>query len=158
MVFLQHHPAKTFAGAGLGNFSSKLAFKATGLGFLGCFPAKFVYISKDFLVNHLDIYLNFFSKSVGFHSLSNSPFSVYDQILAEYGLLGVAAFILFYVGFFAKYAKQLTYGLPILLLMVPVFLVDYWFEQLSVLIFFELLLLLNIKETTILKPVNYGHE
>jgi hypothetical protein len=27
--------------------------------------------------------------------------------------------------------------------------IDYWFEQLSVIVFFELLLLLNIKETAI---------
>ncbi len=150
--FLLHNPFKIIAGDGIGNFSSKLAFKATGLGFQGSFPEKMVYISRDFLVNHLDIYLNFFSKGAGLHSLSNTPFSVYDQLLAEYGILGVLAFTLFYMGFFAKHYKQLTYGLPILLLMIPVFFIDYWFEQLSVLAFFELLLLLNIKETTFLNP------
>jgi hypothetical protein len=152
--FMEQHPQKIIAGAGVGNFSSKLAFKATGLGFQGSFPSKLVYISRDFLTSHLDIYLNFFSKRTGLHSLSNTPFSVYDQLLAEYGLLGLFAFIMFYGGFFAKYYKQLTYGLPILLLMVPLFFIDYWFEQLSVLVFFELLLLLNIKETTFFKPVS----
>ena len=156
--FLQHNPAEIIAGDGIGNFSSKLAFKATGLGFEGGFPAKYIYINRDFLSNHLDIYLSFFSKSAGFHSLINSPYSVYDQLLAEYGLLGLSAFIIFYLGFFTRHYKKLTYGVPLLLLMLGVFFIDYWFEQLSVIVFFELLLLLNIKETTFLKLVNYGHK
>jgi hypothetical protein len=39
------------------------------------------------------------------------------------------------------------------MLMIAAFFMDYWFERLSVLIFFELLLLLDIKESTHLKPV-----
>jgi len=152
---LKTHPAKILAGSGMGNFSSKLAFKATGLDFSGGFPAKYIYISRNFLVNHLDVYLNFFSKRRELHSLTNSPFSVYDQLLAEYGLLGVAAFVIFYLGYFTKHLKNLTYGIPILVLMLAVFLTDYWFEQLSIVVFFELLLLLNIKETAHLKPLSY---
>jgi hypothetical protein len=153
--FLKTHPAKILAGSGMGNFSSKLAFKATGLDFSGGFPAKYIYISRDFLVNHLDVYLNFFSKRRELHSLTNSPFSVYDELLAEYGLLGIAAFVIFYLGYFIKRLKNLTYGMPILVLMLAVFFTDYWFEQLSVIVFFELILLLNIKETANLKPLGY---
>jgi len=155
--FLQHHPVKIIAGDGMGNFSSKLAFKATTLGFAGGYPSKYAYISNDFLLNHLDLYLNFFSKRFGLHSLINSPYSVYDQLLAEYGLLGLLAFAICYLGFFSKHFKKLTYGIPILVLMMAFFFIDYWFEQLSVLVFFELLLLLNIKETTYLKPAHNGH-
>ena len=156
--FLKTHPTKTLAGSGMGNFSSKLAFKATGLDFSGGFPAKYTYINHNFLINHLDVYLNFFSKRRELHSLTNSPFSVYDQILAEYGLLGVAAFVIFYLGYFVRYFKSLTYGIPILVLMLTVFSTDYWFEQLSVIVFFELLLLLNIKETSNLKPLSYEQQ
>jgi len=131
----------------MGNFSSKLAFKATGLEFAGGFPEKYIYIGKDFLINHLDVYLNFFSKRRELHSLTNNPFSVYDQMIAEYGLIGLTVFVIFYLGFFTRQYKKLTYGLPVLLLMLAAFSIDYWFEQLSVLVFFELLLLLNIKET-----------
>jgi hypothetical protein len=145
--FLKVHPAKILTGSGMGNFSSKLAFKATGLDFSGGFPIGYVYISRDFLVNHLDVYLNFFSKRRELHSLTNSPFSVYDQLLAEYGLLGLAAFVVFYLGYFSQHMGNLTYGIPIIVLMLAVFFTDYWFEQLSVLVLFELLLLLNIKET-----------
>jgi len=155
VAFLRHNPVKIAAGDGLGNFSSKLAFKATGLGLEGGYPSKFVFINKDFIMNHLDVYLNFFSKRAELHSLTNSPFSVYDQLLAEYGLLGLAAFVLFYIWFFARHYKKLTYGLPLLMLMLAVFFIDYWFEQLSVIVFFELLLLLNIKETLPSSPINY---
>jgi hypothetical protein len=104
-------------------------------------------------VNHLDLYLNFFSKWSGLHSLTNSPFSVYDQLIAEYGLVGFLTFLIWYLGFFAKHYKKLTYGLPILFLMMLVLFTDYWFEQLSVIVFFELLLLLNIKEAQPLKSL-----
>jgi len=76
--FLRQHPVKILVGDGIGNFSSKLAFKATGLGFTGGYPAKYAYISNEFLLNHLDVYLNFFSKRAELHSLTNSPNSVYD--------------------------------------------------------------------------------
>jgi hypothetical protein len=144
-IFKQN-PAKVIIGEGIGNFSSKLAFRAAGLGFVGAYPEKYIYINHSFLVNHFDLYLNYFSKASGSHSLTNSPFSVYDQLLAEYGLIGLLVFLIYYLGFFAKHYKKLTYGIPILFLMMAVLFTDYWFEQLSVIVFFELLLLLNIKE------------
>jgi len=36
-----------------------------------------------------------------------------------------------------------SYGLPLLLLMAGAFFTEYWFEQLSVVVLFELLMLLN---------------
>jgi hypothetical protein len=156
LKLIENNPAKILTGSGMGNFSSKLAFKATGLAFSGGFPAKYIYISRGFLVNHLDVYLNFFSKRRELHSLTNSPFSVYDQLMAEYGLLGLAAFVVFYLGYFGRHIRHLSYGTPILILMLAVFFTDYWFEQLSVIVFFELLLLLDIKESENLKPLNYA--
>jgi hypothetical protein len=156
--FLEHHPAKMVMGDGMGNFSSKLAFKATGFGLTGGFPAKYIYIGNDFLLNHLDVYLNFFSKRAELHSLTNSPFSVYDQMLAEYGIIGLAVFLVFYIGFFTKHIQKLTYGIPLLVLLIAAFFTDYWFEQLSVIVFFELLLLIDIKEAANLKPVAYGNK
>ncbi|MCC8427147.1 hypothetical protein [Mucilaginibacter sp. UR6-11] len=144
--FLKYHPVKILTGAGVGNFSSKLTFRATGLAFTGGYPKKYIYINPDFLSNHLDVYLSFFTQSAATHSLTNSPFSVYDQLLAEYGLLGLVALFVFYLGFFTGNYATLTYGVPILLLVLFIFFIDYWFEQLSVIVFFELLLFLNIKE------------
>ena len=153
--FFKQHPAKIITGNGVGNFSSKIAFKATGLRFTGGYPAKYIYINPDFLKNHLDVYLNFFSKGANLHSLTNSPFSVYDQVLAEYGLLGLLVLFVFYLGFFAKNYNYLTYGIPLLIFVMAVLFIDYWFEQLSVMVMFELMLFLNIKESEnlIVNPV-----
>jgi hypothetical protein len=131
---------------GVGNFSSKIAFRATGLGLRGGYPRNRAYIHPAFLSNHLDVYINFFSKDAGHHSVSNNPFSVYDQLLSEYGLLGLLALLVLYLGFFARQYRQLSYGLPLLFFVAGVFFIDYWFEQLSVMVMFELLLFLNIKE------------
>ena len=84
---------------------------------------------------------------MGLHSLTNSPNSVYDQLVSEYGLAGVFAFMILYIGFFLKRIKKLTYGVPLLLLLLGAFGVEYWYEQLSIIIVFEFLMLLNIKET-----------
>jgi hypothetical protein len=145
--FLKNHPLKIVTGCGTGNFSSKLAFRATSLGMAGGYSKKLSYTSNDFLNNHLNLYLNYFSKDIELHSLVNSPNAVYDQLIAEYGVLGVLAFILLYLAFFTKHLRKLSYGIPLMLLLLGSFGVEYWFEQLSIVIVFELLMLLNIKET-----------
>ena len=146
-TYLRGHPQQLLTGTGLGNFSSKMAFKATALQFAGGFPKQLAYINPVFSVNHLSLYTHFFSKRANAHSITNTPNSVYDQLLGEYGLPGFTGFLLFYIGFFAKHYKKLTYGLPLLFLLLNFLLIDYWFEQLSIIVLFEVLLFLNIKET-----------
>jgi hypothetical protein len=147
--YFKQHPFQLMTGAGTGNFSSKLAFKTTGLNIAGGYPQKYIYLNDAFVKNHLDLYLYFFTKDDGLHSIVNNPNSVYDQLISEYGLAGLAVFFIFYIGFFIKYKEHLTYGIPLLLLLSALFFVDYWFEQLSVVVFFELLMFLNIKESEI---------
>ncbi|MBS1529891.1 MAG: hypothetical protein JSU01_06265 [Bacteroidetes bacterium] len=155
--FFKEHPFKLLTGDGTGNFSSKLAFRATAIGYAGGYPQKLAYINPDFLSNHLDIYLNFFSKNKDNHSLINDPGSVYDQLVAEYGLMGLAGFVIWYLGYFVRHYKKLTYGIPVTILLLGVFLLAYWFEQLSVLLFFELLMLLDIKEHSEKKSPVYAN-
>jgi hypothetical protein len=150
--YYKSHPAKVIGGNGIGNFSSKLAFRATGLKFTGGYPAKYAYINPLFMANHLDVYLNFFSKNPSLHSLTNSPFSVYDQLFAEYGLAGLLVLMLLYFWFFARQYKKLGYGISLLLFVGALFFIDYWFEQLSVIVLFELMMFLNIKEGESLVP------
>ncbi|HTI58385.1 hypothetical protein [Mucilaginibacter sp.] len=145
--FLKAHPIKLIAGNGVGNFSSKLAFRASGIGLAGGYPHQYTYVNTDFLTNHLDLYLSFFSKKSDYQSLTNYPGSVYDQLLAEYGLLGVLCFSVCYLWYFAQHYKKLTYGIPMFIMLLAVLTTDYWFEQLSVILLFELLMLLNIKES-----------
>ncbi|HEU5365835.1 MAG TPA: hypothetical protein VFU62_09890 [Hanamia sp.] len=144
--FFKQHPLKIISGTGTGNFSSKLAFKTTGLNIAGGYPQQLIYINESFLENHLDIYLSYFTKPDGFHSIANNPNSVYDQLLSEYGLLGLSAFFIFYSGFFLKNIKKLSYGIPLIFFLSGILFVDYWFEQLSIVVFFELLLFFNMKE------------
>lgn len=145
--FFEQHPLKIFTGAGMGNFSSKLAFRTSGLGMAGGYSSKYVYINDDFKNNHLKLYLDYFSKEMELHSLTNTPNSVYDQLLAEYGLAGVFSFIFFYIGYFFKKINRRSYAAPLLLIFLGALAAEYWFEQLSVIIVFELLLFLNTKET-----------
>ena len=137
-----------FFGAGPGNFSSRLAFKASGINtFAGSFPKKFVHIDTPFKYNHLRTYLYYRTKDEGKHSLLNFPNSVYNQLATEYGLPGIVLFLIFYVGFFFRRYRKLSYGIPLLVFMLAVFAADYWFESLSIVILFELLMLLDLHST-----------
>ena len=149
--FFMKHPVKLLTGTGIGNFSSKLAFRTTSMKITGGYPARFTYINDDFKSNHLDIYLYYFANKDDYHSIINSPNSTYDQLVSEYGLAGFFSFAFFYIAFFMKQIKKRTYAITLLLFMLGAFFIEYWFEQLSVVVFFELLILLNIKETTVKK-------
>ncbi|MBL7703105.1 MAG: hypothetical protein JNM14_12705 [Ferruginibacter sp.] len=146
--FFKQHPFILLTGTGIANFSSKLAFRATSMNVSGNYPARFAYINDDFKTNHLDLFLFYFTDKDDYHSVMNSPNSTYDQLLSEYGLAGLISFAVFYIAFFAKQIKKKSVAIPLLLFMLGAFFIEYWFEQLSVVVFFELLILLNIKETT----------
>lgn len=145
-VYLRDHPGKLVTGMGMGNFSSKLAFKTTGLHIAGGFPKQWIYIHPAFAANHLSLYLSFFAGQERYHSIIHSPNSVYDQMVSEYGIAGLLSFLLLYLGFFAKKTIRLSYGIPLLIMTSMLFFTEYWFEQLSVLFLFELLVFLDLKE------------
>lgn len=132
----RQHPGRIPFGAGPGNFSSRLAFRATGLGMDGSWPRKWTYIHPDFLHNHLDLYLAYFAKPKENHSLVHSPDSVFAQMWGEYGLIGLIAFLA-YLAYFARRANRRSW--PLLLVMTSAFFVSYWFEQLSLVALFELM-------------------
>jgi hypothetical protein len=133
-------------GSGIGNFSSKLAFRASGVRALGSYPKKFRYASEEFKFNHLLTYLYYYHADASRHSVTNYPFSVYNQVAGEYGFTGTILFIIFYLGYFASKYQRLSYGRYLILIMLGFFLMEYWFESLSLIVMFELLMLLNIKE------------
>lgn len=146
--FMKHETGKMFTGNGAANFSSKLAFRATGLQMAGGFPHQFIYSHPDFLNNHFNVYKYFFTKTAGSHSLVHSPASVYGQVMGEYGVLGIVSLLVFYFGFFLRRLRSLSYGIPLLGLLAAAFFVDYWFEQLSIVALFELMMFIDIKENT----------
>jgi hypothetical protein len=152
--YFKKHPLQLLTGTGMGNFSSKLSFRATALNIAGGYPVKYRYVNDAFKNNHLDLYLFYFTRQAGLHSLVNTPNSTYLQLISEYGIAGLASFAFLYLFFFAKQTKAAGYGMPLLLLMAGAFFADYWFELLSVVPVFELLLFLNIKELQTAKPGN----
>ncbi len=154
LEFLIKHQDKLITGDGVGNFSSKLAYKATGLRIAGSFPAALAYSSTDFLKNHFLLYANFFTKPSESHSIVHNPASVYDQLLTEYGLAGILTFSAFYLGFFLRQGKNISYGIAALAILLAFFLIDYWFEQLSAVVLFELITFINIKENS--KTIQYA--
>ncbi len=144
--YILNHPGMWITGAGTGNFSSKLAFKTTALGISGHYPLKWQYINNAFRENHFALYMFYFTKDARYHSIANTPNSVFNQLAGEYGFLGIAAYLFFYLGYFNK-RKNLKAFLPYLILLNGAFFMDYWFEQFSIVTLFELIMLLKMKET-----------
>lgn len=131
-------------GAGIANFSSKQAIKATGLGLQGSYPVQYVYVSNDFLVYHLYSLLYVFSMPISEHSIINMPNSIYNQVGGEYGLAGILAFLLLYIGYIIKHFKKLKAALYLTPLFMMFLGFEYWFETLSLTVIFELLILMDI--------------
>ncbi len=132
-------------GAGGGNFSSRVAFICSG-EYVTWFPQKFVYASPEFEENHLGIWNHDFkNKWDDRNNTANQPFSFYNQLLGEYGFVGLFLFLTLYIGFIFKKWKILTYSKFMLFALLGYFLLDYWFEYFSVIIIFELFLMLDVK-------------
>jgi hypothetical protein len=152
--YLKHGVGDFLFGAGMGNFSSKLALKTAGLGFQGNYPEKNTYVSDDFLRYHFYTIAYVLQRPVAEHSVLNMPNSIYNQIGGEYGFAGVVIFTIFYLGFFWKNRKQLKAGKYILPLMLAFFLFEYWFEMMSLTVIFELLIFWEV----ICEPGNKQNE
>jgi hypothetical protein len=144
--YLKHSIRHLLFGSGIGNFSSKLAFRASGVNALGSYPQKYVYASPEFEHNHLYTFLFYHSEDASKHSVLNYPFSVYNQIFGEYGLLGALLFAVFYLGYFVSRYRRFSYGKYLLIIMLAFFITEYWFEFFSLIVIFELFMLLNLKE------------
>lgn len=151
--YISQSPKKFMFGAGPGNFSSKLTFRAVGLNTDGSWPKKYRYVANDFKNDHLKLWLYYKIQPTPKHSIINYPNSVANQLPGEYGLIGVLLFIFYYLWYFVKRYKFLSYGRIILPLLLVFLLTDYWFENLSIMIIFEIMMLLDIykKEADLVK-------
>ena len=141
-------------GAGMGAFSSQLAVRTSDLHVKTrsrLFERLPVYVAPSFRDNHYRIFEAVYSMPPGYHSIRHFPGSFVNQLLGEYGISGLLIFALFYIGFFLKRYRQLSFTI-VLLIMVCGFLVfDYLFEYLSVMTFFELFFLVDLKAKTTAK-------
>lgn len=129
-------------GAGSGNFSSRLAFMCAG-EYVSWFPTDFIYLSNDFRSNHFSLW-NYELLSIGYNDGTvNQPFSFYNKIFGEYGLIGAILFVIYYLKplICNRRSKRIcTFLVPLLL---GYFLLDYWFEYFSVIVIYELVFLAN---------------
>lgn len=137
-------PGNFIYGSGGGKFSSRTAF-ITGGEYVGWFPENLTYLSQDFEENHFQLWSSKILSIPYKDGTSNQPFSFYNKIVGEYGLLGIILFLI-YLSTPIKYYKRLTYGKLIFLLIFAYFLLDYWFEYFSVIVFLELFIFLDIKK------------
>jgi hypothetical protein len=161
MVFKKHKPRKIISllqtweywtddvdnflfGSGVANFSSRVAFIGGG-DYVGWFPKDLVYRSVEFDENHFKLWNKEILSKPYQDGTANQPFSIYNQVVGEYGLVGLIAFLSIYIGYFFKRYKKLSYGRLILASSLGFFFLDYWYEYFSVIIFFELFLLIDLK-------------
>jgi len=132
-------------GEGPGNFSSKMAFRALGLNIDGTWPSAYTCYSDKFRDNHLKLWLFYRIQPPAEHSVINHPNSCANQLMGEYGLAGTLLFLVYYAGYFVRRFKFLSYGKIIFPLLLVFMGVDYWFENLSVVVIFEVMILLDLQ-------------
>jgi hypothetical protein len=140
-------PKSFVFGEGAGKFSSRTAF-LTGGDYTDWYPKELVFKSEKFNENHFKLW-NKIILSVPFRDgTHNQPFSFYNQLIGEFGLLGLLLFSL-YLFFILKRWHLLTYGKILSLLMIGFFFLEYWFDYFSVILFFEFFINLNIRERAV---------
>ncbi len=131
-------------GAGVGNFSSLLALQMAHIH--GRKHSRFyerlpVYVHPAYRDRHYQIMRDVYDLPEGYHSARHMPHSFPNQLLGEYGLVGLALFVL---GYAAWMFRRVTVRGPMLfiaLLTAGYLWFDYLFEYLSVMVFFELFFL-----------------
>jgi hypothetical protein len=144
--FLKHNPIEAVFGAGVGNFSSRLAFQLSGRDSSRLFSKLPKYCSGYYFKNSLLIYDIMISLPMEYRSIKHFPNNFLSQLLGEYGLLGLILFIGFYVVFFYKKTGNRLFFLTLLACTTSFLLLDNLYEYFNVMVVFELLLFLNIKE------------
>lgn len=142
--FLTSEPRNAIAGAGTGNFSSKLAIKTLGFGIQGNYPLRYLHVDKNYMEYHLYSLFYVLSLPPSEHSIINMPGSVYNQVAGEYGLMGILLFVFLYLGFIWQQRKALKHGMFIALLVLGFMGFEYWFEMISLTVIFELLIYIEI--------------
>jgi hypothetical protein len=142
--FIKSSPIHFLLGAGIGNYSSKLAIKMTGLGLQGRYPDKHIYINRNYMEGHFYTMMYVLAQNVSEHSVINMPGNVYVQIAGEYGLTGIVLFLVLYLFWFWKRSAGYPAGRWMLFALLICFSLEYWFEMMSLTVIFELLAMQGI--------------
>ncbi len=138
--FLTSSASHAIWGAGAGRFSSMLAqLSASEQGAAkGRFFAPLHYKSPLYKANHGAIDSTIKSLPPQYHSVSQTPASWYNQLLGEYGFVGLLLFAFFYL---KPVLRSSAKSRALLFLLLLLLFADYFFEALCLLPLFEWLLL-----------------
>ncbi|PVW15138.1 hypothetical protein [Marixanthomonas spongiae] len=145
-------PKSFIYGEGAGKFSSRTAFLTAG-DYTDWFPKDWEYKSEAFSKNHFPLWNKKILSIAYKDGTHNQPFSFYNQIIGEFGLMGLILFGL-YMFYMIKNWYKMTYGRILMLSILGFFVLDYWFDYFSVILFLELFINLNIKEHEVEQQLN----
>lgn len=141
VAYLQSGAGPLLMGAGPARFSSLTAARMSGLDssrlFTRVLPPFATCLYQE---NHRLIHQVRISGDDAWLSTTNWPNSFYNQLLGEYGLVGLLLFAVFYVRRYARHMRRLSYGFWVSALMIPIALLTYLVEPLCVLFFYELIM------------------
>jgi hypothetical protein len=115
-----------FIGASPSHFSSRVAFIGGG-EFVNWYPDFLVFRSVYFDKSHFQLW-NYAILSIPFNDgTANQPFSIYNQMIGEYGLVGFLILIFFYFKGVYKGLESSPYSFLLLLILVLFFFIYYLF-------------------------------
>lgn len=146
--YLERGTGELLFGAGIGAFSSQLALRTSDIPLKNSsrlFAKLPRYVSDDFRENHYRVFSTVYRMGPEYHSIRHLPNSELNHLVGEYGVLGLISFFVFYVGFFLKKIKRASYSILIGIMMGYFLLFDYMFEYLSLVLFFEIFFLTDLK-------------
>jgi hypothetical protein len=146
LQYLKSSPGAFLFGAGPVRFSSLTAQKMSGYDSSRIFKKILPrYSSRLYEENHKLLIKARAESTAEYWSSINWPDCFYNQILGEYGVLGALLFIIFYVWYFVKKIRYWSYGLWLSVLIIPFSFLSYMFEPFAVIIIFEFLMEMDMK-------------
>jgi len=145
-LYMQSSFSNLFWGAGPVRFSSLTASRMAGYDRSRLFSKVLPrYASPLYRENHLLIVQKRIENpDPTYYTSANWPDSFYNQIIGEYGLSGFLLFLVFYVWYFFRRFPKLTYSFWIALMISAFAVLSYLFENISVIVFWELMVLAEI--------------
>lgn len=143
--FLKENPKALIFGAGMGNFSSRLAFQFSGRDSSRIFKRVPKYASGYYYKNHLLVFDAMSGLPPEYHSIKHFPNNFFSQLVGEYGLIGMGLFLVLYLWFFYKRFKNKYFFVVLLICISSFLMLDYLFEFFNVMVIFEIVMYCEIK-------------
>lgn len=144
--FLKQKTSTFLFGAGMGNFSSRLAFQFSGRDSSRLFMKLPRYCSGYYYKNNLLIYDSMRQLPSEYHSIKHFPNNFFSQLFGEYGFVGFILFLFTYVYFFFKRAHSKLFFFTLVCCISAYLLLDYMYEFFNIMVIAEMLLFIDGKK------------